>query len=296
MGKELADAFPESREVFDQADEALGVKLSETCFGGTEDELAMTETTQPAILTVSIAALRALAARGVSCEATAGHSLGEYSAHVTARTFDFADAVGAVRARGRFMQEAVPVGEGAMAAILGLETEQVEKICRECANDQVLSPANLNAREQIVIAGHTEAVHRAVDAASAQGAKRAIPLAVSAPFHCALMKPAAERLAPVLEEMPFSDPEIPVFVNVDAAPVRSDGAARDALIRQVASPVRWHELAVAMVGAGIDTIVELGPGRVLSSLARRMDRSLRTFAVSDPDGVAKVVDALGGQS
>ncbi len=289
----MAEAFTESREVFDRADEALGTDLSGTCFEGSEEELALTETTQPAILTVSIAALRALQARGVSCEAAAGHSLGEYSAHVAAGTFEFEDAVRAVRARGRFMQEAVPVGEGAMAAIIGLDTEQVEGICRECAEDEVLSPANLNAPEQIVIAGHATAVHRAVEAASARGAKRAIPLAVSAPFHCALMKPAADKLAPVLEKMPFSDPELPVFVNVDAAPVRSDGAARDALVRQVASPVRWHELALAMAASGVDTMVEIGPGRVLSGLARRMDRSLKTFAVSDPEGVAKVAEALG---
>jgi len=296
MGKALADAFPESREVFDRADEALGTALSRVCFEGSEDELALTETTQPAILTVSVAALRALESRGVTCEAAAGHSLGEYSAHVAAGTLAFEDAVRAVRLRGRFMQEAVPVGEGAMAAIIGLEPDQVESICREAAEGRVVSPANLNGPGQVVIAGHADAVHRAVEAASAAGAKRAIPLAVSAPFHSALMEPAAERLGPVLEEIAFSDPGIPVFVNVDAAPVRSDGAARSALIRQVASPVRWQELVTEMAASGIDTLVEIGPGRVLSGLARRIDRSLTTMAVSDPEGVEKAAAALGGRS
>jgi [acyl-carrier-protein] S-malonyltransferase len=296
MGRSLADAFPESREVFERADEALGTGLSQVCFEGGEEELALTETTQPAILTVSVAALRALESRGVTCESAAGHSLGEYSAHVAAGTIAFEDAVRAVRSRGRFMQEAVPVGEGAMAAIIGLDADRVESICREAARGRVLSPANLNGPGQVVIAGHADAVQRAVEAASAAGAKRAIPLTVSAPFHCALMEPAARRLVPVLEETAFADPSVPVFVNVDAAAVTSGGAAREALIRQVASPVRWQDLVTAMAASGIDTIVEIGPGRVLSGLARRIDRSLTTLAVSDPEGVEKVAAALGGRS
>jgi [acyl-carrier-protein] S-malonyltransferase len=294
MGQALAEAFPECREVFAAADHALGTDLSRVCFEGDEEQLALTETTQPAILTVSVAALRALEARGLRPAAAAGHSLGEYSAHVAAGSLGFEDAVRSVRLRGRFMQEAVPPGQGAMAAILGLSSEEVSGLCAEAASGEVVSPANLNAPGQVVIAGHAAAVERVSEAARKAGAKRAVPLAVSAPFHCALMEPAAERLQEVLGRVQFADPAVPVFTNVDAEPVSSGGAARDALLRQVVSPVRWHELALAMVGAGFDTFVEVGPGKVLSGLMRRVRRDLRVFAVSDPDEVERVAGELGG--
>jgi [acyl-carrier-protein] S-malonyltransferase len=293
MGRELADAVPEARRVFDTADETLGFSLSEMCFSGSAEELALTENTQPSILTVSVAAWRALAQRGIEAEAAAGHSLGEYSAHVAAGTLSFADAVGAVRSRGRFMQEAVAVGEGAMAAILGLELDRVREVCAQVADHQVVEAANINAPGQIVLAGHAEAVQRAIVACREAGARRAVELAVSAPFHSSLMRPAAERLAPVLRALPFADPAIPVYTNVDAAPVTNGEAAREALVRQVASPVRWHEVIEQMAADGFDTLIELGPGNVLSGLARRIRRDLRTASVSDPEGVQKAVELVG---
>ena len=293
MGRDLPGAFPESRQVFETADRVLERSLSSICFEGDEAELARTETTQPAILTHSVAALRALEARGVHAEAAAGHSLGEYSAQVAAGTIEFGAAVGAVRSRGRFMQEAVPVGEGAMAAILGLDVDVVEQVCVEAAGDRVLSPANLNAPGQVVIAGHADAVERGVQACREKGARRAVPLAVSAPFHCALMQPAAERLGPVLEAMAFDDPQIPVYTNVDARPVREGAAARDALVRQVTSPVLWHAVVEAMLQDGFDTFVEIGPGRVLSGLMRRIRRDARVLAVSDAEGVEQVAGEVG---
>ena len=293
MGKDLADAFPESRDVFLQADDALGFGISRICFEGSDSDLALTENTQPALLTVSVAVLRALEARGLHHPAAAaGHSLGEYSAHVAARTLEFADAVRVVHQRGRFMQDAVAVGEGAMAAILGLDRDRIAEICREAANGRVVSPANFNSPEQVVIAGHREAVARAVDAARAAGATRAIPLTVSAPFHCSLMEPAARRLETVLRSVTFRDPQFPVFVNVDASPVTDGAAAREALVRQVASPVRWQQVMEAMIAGGIRTFVEVGVGRVLSGLARRIRRDVRVMAASDPAGVERVVAAL----
>lgn len=292
MGRELADAVPEARRVFDTADETLGFSLSEMCFSGSAEELALTENTQPSILAVSVAAWRALAQRGIEAEAAAGHSLGEYSAHVAAGTLSFADAVGAVRSRGRFMQEAVAVGEGAMAAILGLELDRVREVCASVADHQVVEAANINAPGQIVLAGHAAAVQRAIVACREAGARRAVELAVSAPFHSSLMSPAAERLAPVLEALAFADPRIPVYTNVDATPVTDGGAARKALVRQVASPVRWHELIETMAADGFDTLIELGPGNVLSGLARRIRRDLRTVSVSDPEGVEKAVELV----
>lgn len=286
MGRELAQAFPASREVFETADRVLGQPLSELCFTGSESELSLTENTQPAVLTVSVAALRALQALGLGpVAAAAGHSLGEYTAHVAAGTLEFADALRIVRLRGRFMQEAVPVGEGSMAAILGLELAAVENICQELRQDQVLSAANLNGPGQIVIAGHAAAVERALQAARRAGALRALPLAVSAPFHCALMQPAAERLRPLLEALPLQDLRFPVFTNVDAAPVERAADARSALLRQMASPVRWQELIEAMVAAGIDQFIELGPGNVLAGLLRRIDRRLRVVSLGDAAGV-----------
>jgi len=293
MGRELAEAFPECRAVFESADRTLGVDLSGACFDGTAEELARTETTQPAVLTVSIAALRALEARGLRPVAAAGHSLGEYAAHVAAGTLSFDDAVRCVRERGRFMQDAVPLGVGAMAAIVGLPVDRVAGVCRDSARNDVVQPANLNGPDQVVIAGHAAAVERAIVLALATGARRALRLPVSAPFHCALMEPAARRLAPVLDSIEFRDPAFDVYVNADAGPVRAGAAARAALVRQVASPVRWHELVNAMIADGIDTFVEIGPGRVLAGLVRRIQRRARIWSVGDPAGVAEVVDVLG---
>lgn len=292
MGRALHDAFAESREAFVNADNALDFALSRLCFEGSEEELALTENAQPTILTVSLAALGALEARGLRPAAAAGHSLGEYGALVAAGVLEPLDAIRVVRLRGRFMQEAVPVGAGAMAAILGLEPPRVEAICRAAAGEQLVSPANLNGPLQVVIAGHTAAVERAVTAARAAGARRAIPLRVSAPFHCALMQPAAERLRDVLERLEFRDPALPVFCNVDGLPVRDGRTAREALIRQVASPVRWQQLIEAMLERGIETFVEVGPGKVLAGLVRGIHPGARVFAAGDPEGVATAAAEL----
>ncbi len=294
MGKELCEAYPESRQVFEAADSALETELSKTCFEGTQEQLALTETTQPAILTVSTAALRALEARGLRPAAVAGHSLGEYSAHVAAGTVDFEDAVRAVRLRGRFMQDAVPVGLGAMAAIIGGDAQMIEEACRAEAGDEVCAAANLNSPGQVVIAGHRTAVERAVERLKGEGIRKAAFLPVSAPFHCDLMQPAAEKLAPVLAAIDFRDSEVPVYVNVDAEPVQDGSAARRALIRQVASTVRWHEVIELMVKDGIETFVEIGPGRVLAGLMRRIHKPAKVLNVEDPAGVEAAVEALGG--
>ena len=294
MGKELADTEPAAAAVFRSADDALGFSLSGLCFEGPEAELVRTEITQPSILTVAIAAFRAFSARGGAFPvAAAGHSLGEYAAHVVAKTLSFEDAVRIVRHRGRFMQESVPEGAGAMAAILGLDRQSVERVCARAAEGEVVSCANANGPGQIVIAGHTDAVRRACEAAVAAGALRAIPLQVSAPFHCVLMEPAALRLSAVLASVTFCDPSIPVYTNVDAAPVRSAAASRDALVRQVASPVRFEEEILKMAQDGIDTFVEFGPGRVLAGLVRRIRKDLRVFSVPDASGLAATLQALG---
>lgn len=286
MGQALAETFPEAREAFEEADATLGFSLSALCFSGSEADLARTENTQPAILTTSIAAWRVLAARGLRAQAVAGHSLGEYSALVAAGALTLADAVRLVRQRGRFMQEAVPEGVGAMAAVLGLPRERLGALCAEEARGQVVSAANLNGPDQVVIAGHAEAVARVAERARAEGAKRAVQLPVSAPFHCALMEPAAARLAPFLEGTPFIDPEVPVYTNVDAAPVTTGAAARDALRRQVASPVRWEEEVLALAGDGFTRFLEVGPGKVLTGLVRRIRKELVSLPVADPEGVA----------
>jgi [acyl-carrier-protein] S-malonyltransferase len=290
MGRDLFDAFHESREVFETADRVLDHPISRICFEGTEEELALTENTQPAILTVSIAAFRALEKRGLRPVATAGHSLGEYSAHVAAQTFALQDAIRAVRARGRFMQQAVKLGEGAMAAVIGLDAGEVDRICSESAAGEIVGAANMNGPGQIVIAGHTAAVKRAIEMARAAGAKRSILLPVSAPFHCSLMGPAAEKLEPVLKGMAFSDPALPVYTNVDAAPVAEVGTALAALVRQVTAPVRWQELIEAMLAAGIDKFLEVGPGRVLSGLMKRISKEAKILAVGDPAGVERAVE------
>ena len=288
MGKALADAFPICRDTFAEADAALGEPLSRLIFEGPEDELTLTENTQPAILAVSIAAYRLLISRGITPAFVAGHSLGEYSANVAAGTFAFADALRIVRRRGRYMQEAVPVGTGAMAAILGLDGNQVAQACADAAEGDVVSPANLNGGGQVVIAGSTAAVGRAGERAKALGARRVIPLTVSAPFHCALMKPAEERLAPELRAMDISDPVVPVIANVDAEPRRDRHGAIDALVRQVASPVRWDAVVARLASEGVTTYVEVGPGAVLAGLVRKIHREGRTASFGTPDDLAGV--------
>jgi len=288
MGRELAEQFPICRETFAEADAALGEPLSDLIFNGPADRLTLTENTQPAILTASVAAWRLLASRGFEPSFVAGHSLGEYSAHVAAGTLRFADAVRIVRNRGRYMQEAVPVGQGAMAAILGLDAAGVERACAEAAEGQVVSPANLNAPGQIVIAGDAAAVARASERAKALGAKRAIPLQVSAPFHCALMKPAEERLAPELRALPISDPRVPVVANVDAQPKTDGVSSVEALVRQVSSPVRWDEVVQRLASAGVTAYVEVGPGTVLSGLVKKIARDATIVHVERPDDLAAV--------
>jgi [acyl-carrier-protein] S-malonyltransferase len=290
MGRDAAGASRAAREAFREADDALGFELSRLCFEGPEEELKRTANTQPAILTVSVAVWRALRERGRPGAAfAAGHSLGEYSALVAAGSLSFADAVRAVRLRGTWMQEAVPEGHGGMAALLGLEADAVAAICREAAEGQVLEPANFNAPGQIVVAGHAEAVERAIRLARGRGASRAVRLPVSAPFHCPLMAPAAARLAAHLRTVRFADPEIPVITNVDAEPVTSGEAARDALVRQVTAPVRWDASMRRLVALGVTRALEVGPGKVLCGLMRRIDRSVACAAVGD----AAAIDGLG---
>ncbi len=293
MGKELAAMHPVARETFDEADAALGMKLSELCFEGPEERLKLTEITQPAILTASVAAFRVLRNEGYMPQFCAGHSLGEYSAHVAAGTLDFSGAVRTVRNRGRYMQEVVPVGVGAMAAILGLPLDNVRDVCAASAQGEVVEPANINSAEQIVISGNAGAVQRAADAAKAAGAKRAILLQVSAPFHCALMQPAQDRLAVDLTQLMFHDPEVPVVANFDAAEKRSASAARDALIKQVTGSVRWEESMRKLIAAGVDTFVEVGPGKVLSGLIRQIDRAKTCVNIEDEASRQKTVNALG---
>jgi [acyl-carrier-protein] S-malonyltransferase len=288
MGRALAEAFPICRETFDEADAALGAPLSRIIFEGPEDQLTLTENTQPAILAVSTAAARLLASRGLVPAFMAGHSLGEYSANVAAGTFSFVDALRLVRRRGRYMQEAVPAGEGAMAAILGLDAEQVLQACREAANGDVVSPANMNGAGQVVIAGGREAVARASDRARALGARRVIPLAVSAPFHCALMKPAEDRLAPELRAIQTQTPRVPIVANVDAEPKREAQAAIEALVQQVSAPVRWEAVVRRLASEGVTTYVEVGPGTVLSGLVRKIHREAVVVNFGSPDDLAAI--------
>jgi [acyl-carrier-protein] S-malonyltransferase len=288
MGRALAEAFPICRETFDEADAALGAPLSRIIFEGPEEQLTLTENTQPAILAVSTAAARLLASRGLVPAFVAGHSLGEYSANVAAGTFSFVDALRLVRRRGRYMQEAVPAGEGAMAAILGLDAEQVLQACREAANGDVVSPANMNGAGQVVIAGGREAVARASDRARALGARRVIPLAVSAPFHCALMKPAEDRLAPELRAIQTQTPRVPIVANVDAEPKREAQAAIEALVQQVSAPVRWEAVVRRLASEGVTTYVEVGPGTVLSGLVRKIHREAVVVNFGSPDDLAAI--------
>jgi [acyl-carrier-protein] S-malonyltransferase len=292
MGRELAEKFPESRAAFDEADAALGFSISQLCFEGTEEALKLTENTQPAIMTVSTAAYRALEKRGVTPDFVAGHSLGEYSAVVAAGGLEFAAAVKIGRARGRYMQEAVPPGEGAMAAILGLAPAEVADICKKAADHQIVSPANLNSPEQTVISGHATAVKRAVEIASQSGAKRAVILPVSAPFHCSLMMPAQERLEPDLRAAKFSRLRFPLITNVDAEAIATGDEARDALIRQVTQPVRWLDSIHEMIEGGATIFVEVGPGKVLSGLLRQIDRSVRALNVEDAASLQATLDKI----
>jgi len=298
MGQSLAAEFPLCRETFAEADAALGESLSTLCFEGPEERLLLTENTQPAILAMSIAVERLARAHGIEPAFAAGHSLGEYSAHVAAGTLSFEDALRTVRRRGQYMQEAVPVGTGAMAALLGLDAEAVAKACADAAAEsgQVVSPANLNAPGQVVIAGHTAAVLLAGEKAKALGAKRVIPLAVSAPFHCALMKPAEVRLAPELRALATQAPRIPVVANVDAEPKRDARESIEALVRQVSAPVRWEEVVRRLIAEGVTTFVELGPGSVLSGLIRKIDRGVRTMNVEDGKSLSAAVSQLKADS
>ena len=271
MGKELADNFVAARRVFEEANDALGFDLTSLCYNGPEEELKLTANTQPAILATSVAALKVLEAEsGLVPSFTAGHSLGEYSALVCAGGLAFADAVRVVRQRGTFMQEAVPVGTGSMAAILGLGLDDLDVVCADAAQGQVVSPANYNSDGQVVIAGHTEAVNRAIDLAKGKGAKRALLLPVSAPFHCSLMLPAGDRLASVLADVEVGEMSLPVVSNVEAIPNQDSARVCELLVKQVSAPVRWQETIVSMVELGVDRYIEIGPGKVLSGLVKRM--------------------------
>jgi [acyl-carrier-protein] S-malonyltransferase len=293
MGSDLASNFPVARQVFEEADEALGFSVSEMCFRGSAEELQLTENTQPAILTVSVAALSAMQAEGFpKPNRVAGHSLGEYSALVAAGALSLKDAVRIVRARGRYMQEAAPVGSGAMAAVLGADLKTVMEACNEAQEGQVCMPANINSPGQIVIAGDAAAVDRAITLVKERGAKRAIKLNVSAPFHCALMSPAQERLAADFERIEFRDLRMPLITNVDAAAITKGEEARDALVRQVSSPVRWQESVEFLIQEGVKTFVEVGPGRVLSGLVRQIERSARSLNVEDAASLKAAHEAL----
>ncbi len=295
MGRDLAAGSAAARAVFDEADAALGEGLSKLCFEGPEDALQLTANTQPAILAASVAALRALEEAGVHPDWVAGHSLGEYSALVAAGGLSLADAVVAVRRRGQYMQAAVPVGEGAMAAIMMLDGPLIEEACREAAQDQVVAPANFNAPGQVVIAGHAAAVERAIAACEARGARRSKLLAVSAPFHCALMLPAQERLARDLAALPFADLRVPLVNDVDAEPVRAAADVRDGLVRQVSGAVRWQQVVERLRAEGVDTFVEVGPGKVLSGLVNKITaRGARVLNVQDQASLAATLAALQG--
>jgi len=293
MGKDLAEKYPIARQTFDEADEALGYKLSQLCFEGPEEELRLTEITQPAILTTSVAALRVLESRLPKPCSVAGHSLGEYSAHVASGTLSFADAVRTVRQRGKYMQEAVPVGVGAMAAILGMDLEKVAAVCADAEQGEVCSPANINSPEQVVISGNTAAVERATKLAEERGAKRAKVLPVSAPFHCSLMKPAQDRLKEDLKKLRMQKPVYPVACNVDAEFVTNELRALDTLVRQVTGSVKWEHCMRVLIAEGVDTFIEVGPGKVLCGLMRQIDRSKTCLNVADDVSLTKTLDTLG---
>ena len=296
MGKELADNYPVARRTFEEADEALGYRLSRLCFAGPEEKLKLTEITQPAILTASVAAWRVLQEKGLKPDFVAGHSLGEYSAHVAAGTLTFADAVRTVRNRGKYMQEAVPVGVGAMAAILGMSLDKVNEIASAAAQREVCQTANINSPEQIVISGNAGAVERAIKLAHERGAKKAVSLPVSAPFHCSLMQPAQDRLAEDLRTLRFQDPACAVVSNVDAAVVVSAQAARAALIRQVTGTVRWAPSLRLLIDKGVSLFIEVGPGKVLWGLMRQIDRSKTCATVGDEASLQKTLAQISAMA
>jgi [acyl-carrier-protein] S-malonyltransferase len=293
MGRDLALTFPIARQTFDEANEALDFDIARLCFEGPEDQLRLTEFTQPAIFTVSVAVLRVLADAGVTPDYVAGHSLGEYSANVAAGALEFAPAARTVRRRGQLMQEAVPPGEGAMAAILGMPAEAVFSICQEASREvgAPVEPANLNSPEQIVISGATAAVEWAVPLARLRGAKRAVMLPVSAPFHCSLMQPAQDALTPILEQLPFSPAKVPVVLNVNAGLATDPDALQNALIRQVTGAVRWTESMQVLIAQGVTNFVEVGPGKVLTGLLRQIDRTQKCAPVEDSASLKKLLAA-----
>ncbi|MCU1285110.1 MAG: [Acyl-carrier-protein] S-malonyltransferase [Acidobacteriales bacterium] len=294
MGKELAANYPVAKQTFDEADEALGYKISQLCFEGPEDQLKLTEKTQPAILTASIAAYRVLQEKGVTPNFVAGHSLGEYSAHVAAGTLAFADAVRTVRNRGKYMQSAVPVGVGAMAAILGMGIDDLQAVCTEAAgsNGEVVAPANINSPDQIVISGSAGAVQRAADLTKAKGAKRAIMLQVSAPFHCALMQPAQDALSSDLFALQFNNPNFSVVKNIDGRSTSDATESRQALVHQVTGAVQWVRSMQTLIAADIATFVEVGPGKVLCGLMRQIDRAKTCLNVEDEASLQKTISAV----
>jgi [acyl-carrier-protein] S-malonyltransferase len=288
MGKDLFENFSVAKRVFEEADDTLHFSVSSLCFKGPEDALKLTENTQPAILTTSVGALRVLEAeKGLTPQLTAGHSLGEYSALVASGALSFPEAVKTVRLRGKFMQEAVPVGEGAMAAVLGMEREQIEELCEACSSGEVLAPANFNCPGQIVIAGHSKAVERAIERIK-QGGKKAVLLPVSAPFHSPLMKPAGERLEKALEQISVRDLKIPVVTNVEAEVNNSKDKVKGLLVAQVSSPVRWEESMKKMIEKGVEQVLEIGPGKVLSGLMKRIDNRIETKNLEDLQTLKKI--------
>lgn len=297
MGRALADQFPIAAQTFAEADDALGFSLSNLCFNGPEDDLRLTENTQPAILTVSVAAWRVLAEQGIQPALAAGHSLGEWSAHVAAGTLTFADAVRAVKARGRAMQQAVPAGRGAMAAVLALDAAQVAAACAEAAQQtgQTVAAANLNSPSQTVISGAAQAVDKAIEIVKAHGARRAVLLPVSAPFHCSLMQPAQDEVARVLGGLSLSNPQIPVAANVTGALVYTAEAAKDALVRQVTGAVRWVGCVQALIAAGAQTFIEVGPGKVLCGLMKQIDPAQKAMNVEDPASLEKTLAELNAR-
>jgi [acyl-carrier-protein] S-malonyltransferase len=294
MGKNLVENFPVAHRIFEEADEALGFSISELCFHGSVEDLQLTENTQPAILAVSAAVLRTMESEGFPRpDFVAGHSLGEYSGLLAARVVTLSDAIRTVRSRGRYMQEAVPVGTGAMAAVIGVPLKEIEAACAEASQGEICAPANINSQTQVVIAGNTEAVDRASELLKSRGARRVLKLNVSAPFHCALMIPAQERLAVDLEAVGFDDLQVPLVTNVDAAVVEGAAAARDSLVRQVSSPVRWLESVELLIKEGVDTFVEVGPGKVLTGLMRQISKDVRCFNVEDSASLKSAGASLG---
>jgi len=294
MGKNLVENFSVAGRIFEELDDALHVSVSRLCFEGSPEDLQLTENTQPAILAVSVAALRVMESEGFpQPDYVAGHSLGEYSALFAARSLSLTDAIQTVRSRGRYMQEAAPVGTGAMAAVIGAELKDIEKACAEASQGQVCAPANINSPNQVVIAGNAEAVDRASELLRSGGAKRVLKLNVSAPFHSALMMPAQERLAVDLERMGFANLNVPLVTNVDAAVISKGAEARESLVRQVSSPVRWLESIELLIKEGVDTFVEVGPGKVLTGLMRQINREVKCLNVEDAASLKSAGASLG---